>query len=558
MSLSFHDQQHINRLLVQEQSVNQLFNGFINSVSPDLKRWNDSGRNNVWIRNAGIENTVDRRLLEFQSEFERLVKNYSLDSWNGSTAKNDLFVNEYIKDLAVNNLTKKGMFSRNLDALQSFQNRVENGLSLSGRVSNITSQTKDQLEYYLKSGVGTGRSAATISQDIRQLMKEPDKRFRRIRDLKGNLVESQPMKNYHPGQGVYKSSYKNAVRIASTETNMAYRLADSERWKQLDFVLGFEVKRSRNHQPCAVCDALVGKYPKDFVFPGWHPFCICMATPIVMEHDNFADYLLNKYSKANKRTVIDNSIKDIPAGAIEFFKNNENLVEKSYFGKQNTDFVKQYSIFQGKINQLPEKQIANQLSDLESNILQVESKIGIKKDAEMTFEEANELKGNVNYLAGIEYRINCQSCVVSNELRRRGFNVTALKNTKTSDSIPYKLSKKTELAWIDTTTNTYPIKSVAGKGTRSIGKLSKELADLMPDVGRYNIDFVWKGTRSGHIITVERLENGKFRFYDPQNGKIVQWTDLVHKISLKYGVSVLRVDNKLINTDLIAGIVAKL
>lgn len=338
--LNFYDQQHINRLLVQESEVNALFNRFIQSVSPELRRWKDSGRLNVWVRNSGIENIIDHRLIEFQSELEKLVNNYSLESWGSSTVKNDKLVSEYIKDLALSEITKNGMFARNLDAFELFQKRIENGLSLSGRVSNITLQTKDQLEFYLQSGVGTGRSAQTISQDIRQLLQDPDKRFRRIRDLKGNLVESQPMKNYHPGPGVYRSSYKNAVRIAATETNMAYRIADSERWQQLDFVLGFEVQRSQNHAPCVICDALVGKYPKTFVFPGWHPFCICIATPIVMNHDNFADYLLNKYSKANKRSVADNSIKDIPEGAKEFFKNNENLVANSYFGQQNNRFTK--------------------------------------------------------------------------------------------------------------------------------------------------------------------------------------------------------------------------
>lgn len=60
---------------------------------------------------------------------------------------------------------------------------------------------------------------------------------------KGKLVESKPMMNYNPGPGVYKSAYKNALRVAVTETNMAYRKADSDRWQKLDFVLGFEVKR---------------------------------------------------------------------------------------------------------------------------------------------------------------------------------------------------------------------------------------------------------------------------------------------------------------------------
>lgn len=38
---------------------------------------------------------------------------------------------------------------------------------------------------------------------------------------------------------------------------------------------------------------MAGTYPKEFVFTGWHPFCICLATPILMNHDEFAEYLLN-------------------------------------------------------------------------------------------------------------------------------------------------------------------------------------------------------------------------------------------------------------------------
>ena len=32
------------------------------------------------------------------------------------------------------------------------------------------------------------------------------------------------------GEGVYKSSARNAMRVARTKTNMAYRKADNERW----------------------------------------------------------------------------------------------------------------------------------------------------------------------------------------------------------------------------------------------------------------------------------------------------------------------------------------
>ena len=182
--------------------------------------------------------------------------------------------------MAISSVSKEGMFSRNLDGLKALQRRVDNGMNLSDRVWNITNQTKGHVELFLESGMATGRSAEAIGRDFRQLLIDPDKRFRRIRDDKGKLVLSQPMKGYTPRRGVYRSSRMNALRVSATETNMGYRGSDSERWQQLNFVLGFEVKRSPNAHPCAICDAMKGKYPKDFVFLGWHPFCICFAVPL--------------------------------------------------------------------------------------------------------------------------------------------------------------------------------------------------------------------------------------------------------------------------------------
>jgi len=87
----------------------------------------------------------------------------------------------------------------------------------------------------------------------------------------------------------------------------------------------------------------------------------------------------------------------------------------------------------------------------ESNLNDVESKLGIKRGKEMNFLDANEQKGNANYSKGGGYKVNCQSCVVANELRRRGFDVTAQENTKKKGSAPYELSKNTANAWIDPT-----------------------------------------------------------------------------------------------------------
>lgn len=217
----------------------------------------------------------------------------------------------------------------NVEALTSLQQRTTNGMNLSERIWGIADQTKTQLEFYLKSGLSSGRPATQISQDVRQLLEYPNKRFHRIRNEKGELVPSQPMKDYHPGPGQYRSSKMNALRLAVTETNIAYRKSDSDRWQGLDFILGIDIRRSPSaKEPCKICDPLEGEYPKGFVFTGWHPFCICIATPKMMSPEEFANYLLT--GKLPRRKIIS----DIPSNAIEFMRDNE-YMRDSYAYKDN-------------------------------------------------------------------------------------------------------------------------------------------------------------------------------------------------------------------------------
>ena len=75
------------------------------------------------------------------------------------------------------------------------------------------------------------------------------------------------------------------MRVARTETNMAYRKADNERWGQMDFVLGQRIALSKSHPAEDICDELAGDYPVDFEFTGWHPQCFCVATPILPDED---------------------------------------------------------------------------------------------------------------------------------------------------------------------------------------------------------------------------------------------------------------------------------
>jgi hypothetical protein len=199
--------------------------------------------------------------------------------------------------------------------MQAFITRTEEGMNLSQRVWNITEGFKTQLELYLQTGIKHGRGASAIATDIKQLLREPDKLFRRVRNEAGNLVLSKAARAYHPGQGIYRSSYKNALRLTATETNMAYRMSDFTRRQQCDFVMGIRIQLSGSHPAPDICDHMKGDYPANYVYRGWHPWCLCYTTSILMSG---SEYKRMQASGQNPKRMVN----DIPASAKTYLKTN--------------------------------------------------------------------------------------------------------------------------------------------------------------------------------------------------------------------------------------------
>lgn len=238
---------------------------------------------------------IEKLLKTLKSEIQTVVLNGIDVEWTLANNKNSELANQVFGS-AAKNLTEeqsRRYYRTNDVARQAFAQRKVAGLNLSDRVWRYTDQFKEEIEMGLDLGLRDGLSAAEMSRSLRQFLRHPDKLFRRVRDEHGVLHLSKAAKAFHPGQGVYRSSYKNARRLAATETNIAYRTSDYMRWQQLDFVVGIEVRLSNNHTLNGVpltdiCDTLKGKYPKDFKFTGWHPHCRCHALPILKTPEEMA------------------------------------------------------------------------------------------------------------------------------------------------------------------------------------------------------------------------------------------------------------------------------
>ena len=268
---------------------------------------------------ARCNKTLEKVVRDVEIFFDRATR----EEWEESNLKNDDLVDYLFEKTGIPKERLKQFYNRNTAALRGFQTRVENGFTISDRIWKVTEQYKGEIELGIDLALGEGKSAAQLSRDVRKYLREPNNLFRRVRDKHGNLVLSQRAAAFHPGQGVYRSSYKNAMRLARTETNMAYREADAARWDELPFVVGYEIHLSGRHPAPDICDDLKGKYPKDFKFRGWHPHCFCYCTTILStdeEFDEMQKRILNGEDISGMHSA--NEVTDVPEGMKDWIQDN--------------------------------------------------------------------------------------------------------------------------------------------------------------------------------------------------------------------------------------------
>jgi hypothetical protein len=548
----------------------------------------------------GYSQKVTPIFRKMYSRIYQTIRGGIQNEWLKSNENNDELVKAVFGKNSIEDNHFARFFVRNMEAMDSFFKRKSEygGLNLSQRVWNYTGQYKEELENALDLAMGEGTPANRVSARVKQYLNDPDRFYRRFRvktgdDDNGNpiygrkwkrriwdkasesykWIDAEP-KHYTPGKGIYRSSARNAQRLTRTETNMAYRTADQDRWQHMDFILGYRVKLSNNHPVTDICNDLSaanddnesqrGVYPKDFVFKGWHPQCRCFVVPILA---NQADFI--KMQKA----LLNGEELPQPSGIItepnehfkEWVKNNRGRIEKAktlpYWVKDNKKAV--------------EMAMASAVDDTDEALKAVAKAIGVEVGSPMTHEDADMLHPNPHYKEDVQYRVNCQSDVVAYELRRRGLPVEAFGNVKFS--MGETLAHKTQASWVDSDGKMpTPIVCKQEIKNRYIDKrgyvrttYSSE-NDVWQDFirqtsgeGRYHIAWGWAGKDSGHIITMETFADGTRRFYDPQTGieakSILPWIIGDKKIAfdMKRGIRAYRVDNLQPNPLIVKGVVKK-
>lgn len=288
---TFQSNAHIKRVARYVQMLERFFDDATEEFCKLFGKANYDGIGQFFFEDyPTLKKKADSVVNSLSSSIYDVILTGTSAEWNKSNEITDQMVIDLFKSRGVDidkikNSDVVDLFNNNDKALEAFQKRKIGGLSLSDKVWNMAEYHR--LETQLALSIESGDSAAELARKVKKCLKEPDKLFRRVRDKHGELRLSKNAKAYHPGAGAYRSSVRNAQRLARTEINMAYREAEMQRYQDLDFIVGFEVKRSTHPYPCDICESHKGKYPKDFKFNGWHPMCRCYVVPILNTQEEF-------------------------------------------------------------------------------------------------------------------------------------------------------------------------------------------------------------------------------------------------------------------------------
>ena len=249
------------------------------------------------FENYGLFGRVDGIMSRLERDIQSVVNAAVANEFGAAYEANNELIRKILGDNVSNEVIRAfapKMSSGNAAKIFNLEHQAGN-ITESMRVWN--GATLGQMETAVQEALMDGMPAKQMAGLMEEYLNDPESCFRRFRIKTGVDADGKSMygrkwmkrvrnadgstswfdadpRDYPTGQGVYHSSYQNALRYTRTTTNIAYRTADYERYQTEDFVLGIEIHITGNpaHKE-DICDMLQGRYPKDFKWTGWHPQC---------------------------------------------------------------------------------------------------------------------------------------------------------------------------------------------------------------------------------------------------------------------------------------------
>jgi hypothetical protein len=297
----------VKRLLQQLEQL--LYSTYLGALNLFQVKNSLSGNTPFWFsRNAAANRQMEKLIANFNKQANAILLNGIERSWKiGEESfidKMHLALSGKARQRKYFDETREQATQQQRDqsahaAAVRFADQKRGGVNLSGRVWKLGNGMKQEIETIVQNGMKEGKTADELSKELRKYLNEPNKLFRRVRNKDtGEMELSEAAKKYKPGRGVYRSAYKNAMRLARTEITAAYRRAQWEAFQTDPQVIGIRIALSNNHtcinprtgkpEPFYdICDELAGDYPKSFLWTGWHPQCRCVQFPILVDPKDF-------------------------------------------------------------------------------------------------------------------------------------------------------------------------------------------------------------------------------------------------------------------------------
>lgn len=163
--------------------------------------------------------------------------------------------------------------------LNGWLTRTVNEMTLKGRISKYVQMFKMEMEGLIAKSITDGANVKSVLLNLSKNIYDPYKLLQV--GVKSDYLANRLSKNYLPKTGKFRSSFANFKRLLRSEIIEAYRRADNDIWKHQKNVSGVLVYLSPAHPKYDMCDELIGLYPKNYIFTGFHPSCICLARPII-------------------------------------------------------------------------------------------------------------------------------------------------------------------------------------------------------------------------------------------------------------------------------------
>lgn len=329
--------------------------------SDELFKWSDYPQ---------TKKQIDDIQKHFVEDIHATIYRGTTEEWKNSNEAQDLMADKVLKAYTakIDREKYKVLYQTNSDVLKTFQNRKDKGFNISDKLWRQSTIYKEELEAAISCAIQKGTSAVTLSKQISKYL------------LDFPSLQKDYKDRYGSAEHIQDCEYRS-IRLARSEINMAYRTAENERWKQMDFVVGYEIKLSGRHSIHDVCDVLAGKYPKDFVWTGWHPNDLCYKIPILKTEEEF--WAWDGRSETSTDSV--DEVKDVPDAFKQWVLEKRQKIEKAqkrntlpYFLRDNKSIVQNIDIENSA------KEIVNRASLVGNEVQSLAESIAIKNKGFVT------------------------------------------------------------------------------------------------------------------------------------------------------------------------------